>query len=77
MTCTHRPSSLRNPHKRFKEAAEYYALVPSTDPRYVAAQYLRMVSLTSLLDQIGPDKKLVVPPGPDREKLVADIVASA
>lgn len=63
--------------KKFKQAADYYAMVPATDKGYLSAQYFRMLSLTSQLDQAGADKKPALPPGPERKALVTEIVSTA
>jgi hypothetical protein len=63
--------------RRFKESADYYAMVPATDKGYLSAQYKRMLALTNVLDQTGPDKKPLVPQGAPRKALVTEIVTTA
>ncbi len=60
--------------KKFKEAADFYAMVPAADPRHVAARFLQMINLTGRLDERRPDKKPLVQ-GNERAARHADPLA--
>lgn len=66
--------------KEYRKAADVYARVPADDPRFVAAKYLRMVSLYSLLQQATPGQggaARYVVQGEQRKQLAAEVLAAA
>jgi hypothetical protein len=55
--------------QKFAKALKYYGEVPKTDKRYDEAVYRRMLVLTDLLYEAGPDKKYKLA-GAERAKIV-------